>query len=241
MRAAAGDSFLWQERALTVADGQTLIADFQLRRKEFPKGTITGKITDSKTGNPVGATVACYDQEKQLVGTPVISDLMTGVFAVSLPPAIYLVQARADGYNVETAPVPVNDKQTFIQNFTLRPIPKAGDKVVLRGIKFKTNRADVMPESFPILDEAAKFLKDNPTIRVEVGGHTDSRGGNAKNQRLSEGRANAVRTYLIQAQGIAPERLTAVGYGPTFPIASNKTTKGRAENRRIEFKVLSQQ
>ena len=241
IRATAGDSFLWQEKAVIITVGQTMIVDFGLRRKEFPKGNITGKIIDSKTGNAMGATISVFGQDKVMVGTPVISDLMTGIFSINLPPNIYMVQVQADGYNTETAPVPVNDKQTFIQNFSLRAIPKKGEKVVLSGIKFKTNRADIIPSSYAILDEAAKLLKDNPTIKVEIGGHTDSRGSDAKNQRLSEARAVAVRNYLINMQGISGDRLTAKGYGESLPIASNKTVKGRAENRRIEFVVMSQQ
>ena len=241
IRAVAGDSFLWQEKAVTITAGQTMIVDFGLRRKEFPKGNITGKIIDSKTGNAMGATISIFGPDKVMVGTPVVSDLLTGIYSINLPPNIYMVQVQADGYNTETAPVPVNDKQTFIQNFSLRAIPKKGEKVVLNGIKFKTNRADIIPSSYSILDEAAKMLKDNPTIKVEIGGHTDSRGSDAKNQRLSEARAVSVRNYLINNQGIAGDRLTAKGYGESLPLASNKTVKGRAENRRIEFVVMSQQ
>lgn len=241
LRAAAGDSFLWQEKAASLADGQTLILDFALRRKEFPKGIVTGKVVDAKTGNPVGATLTFYGPDRNLVGAPVTSDILTGIYTISLPPNIYTAVATAEGYNTETAPVPVNDKQTFIQNFSLRLIPKKGEKVVLQGIKFRTARADIMPSSYPILDEAAKFLKDNPTIKVEIGGHTDSRGSAARNQALSEARANAVRNYLISAHGINPDRLTVRGYGEDMPIESNRTAAGRAANRRIEFIVISQQ
>jgi len=240
VRAAAGDSFLWQEKAATLADGQTLIMDFAIRRKEFPKGIVTGKVTDSKTSNPVGVTLAFYGPDRQLVDKPVTSDVLTGIYTISLPPSIYSVQATAEGYNTETAPVPVNDKQTFIQNFVMRAIPKKGEKVVLKGIKFRSGRADIMVSSYPILDEAAKLLKDNPTIKVEIGGHTDSRGSARRNQTLSEARANSVRNYLITNQGINPDRLTARGYGKDVPIESNRTAAGRAANRRIEFTVMSQ-
>jgi outer membrane protein OmpA-like peptidoglycan-associated protein len=241
IRAAAGDSFLWQEKAVTITDGQTMVVDFGMRRKEFPRGNITGKITDSKTGNAIGATISIFGPDKAMVGTPTVSDLLTGIYSINLAPNIYMVQVQAEGYNIETAPVPVNDKQTFIQNFSLRAIPKKGEKVVLNGIKFKTNRADIIASSYGILDEAAKMLKDNPTIKVEIGGHTDSRGSDAKNQRLSEARAVSVRNYLINIQGITGDRLSAKGYGEALPISSNKTAKGRAENRRIEFVVMSQQ
>lgn len=240
MRVSAGDSFLWQERPAIVADGQTVMLDFPIKRKEFPKGTITGKVVDKKTGNPMGATLYFYGPDRKAMDNPATSDLLTGIYSIQLPPNIYNIQAHAEGYNIETAPAPVNDKQTFIQNFEMRAIPKKGEKVVLAGIKFRTGKADIMSRSYPILDEAAKMLKENPTIKVEIGGHTDSRGSAAKNQRLSEARAASVRNYLITTHGITGDRLTVVGYGEDMPVESNKTTKGRAANRRIEFVVMSQ-
>jgi OOP family OmpA-OmpF porin len=80
-------------------------------------------------------------------------------------------------------------------------------------------------------------MKANPDVKVEIQGHTDSRGSLALNERLSQQRAEAVRDYLI-GQGIAAERLTARGYGPHNPIASNETADGRAQNRRVELKPL---
>jgi OOP family OmpA-OmpF porin len=92
----------------------------------------------------------------------------------------------------------------------------------------------IRPQSFPILDTVAQVLRDFPDIAIEVQGHTDSRGNDAFNLRLSQQRADAVRQYLIN-QGIASSRLTARGYGETMPIESNATTEGRAMNRRVEF------
>ena len=241
MRVSAGDSFLWQERPAIVADRQTVMLDFPIKRKEFPKGTITGKVVDKKTGNPMGATLYFYGPDRKAMDNPATSDLLTGIYSISLPPNIYNIQAHSEGYNIETAPAPVNDKQTFIQNFEMRMIPKKGEKVVLAGIRFRTGKADIMSRSYPILDEAAKMLKENPTIKVEIGGHTDSRGSAAKNQRLSEARAASVRNYLINTQGITGDRLTVVGYGEDMPMETNRTTRGRAANRRIEFVVMSQQ
>lgn len=106
--------------------------------------------------------------------------------------------------------------------------------VIHQQIFFETNRAVIRSISFPILDTVAQVLRDFPDITIEIQGHTDSRGSDAHNMRLSQARAEAVRTYLI-AQGIAPERLTARGYGETVPIESNATAEGRAVNRRVEF------
>ena len=101
-------------------------------------------------------------------------------------------------------------------------------------IHFEFNRAVIRPVSFPILNTVAQVMRDYPDINVEVQGHTDSRGADEYNMRLSDERANAVREYLIQ-QGIPAARMTARGYGETRPIESNRTSAGRAANRRVEF------
>jgi outer membrane protein OmpA-like peptidoglycan-associated protein len=106
--------------------------------------------------------------------------------------------------------------------------------VIHQQIFFEFNRAVIQPQSFQILDTVAQVLRDFPDISIEVQGHTDSRGNDAFNLRLSQQRADAVRQYLIN-QGIASQRLTSLGYGETAPIESNATNDGRAMNRRVEF------
>lgn len=111
---------------------------------------------------------------------------------------------------------------------------KVGESVCLRGVNFETNSDILTPTSHAILDEAVQMLKDRPEIEVEIQGHTDSRGSDAYNQRLSERRADSVRRYLV-SKGIEACRLRAVGYGEKRPIASNETAEGMAENRRVEL------
>lgn len=106
--------------------------------------------------------------------------------------------------------------------------------IIHQQIFFETNRAVIRPESFAILDTVARVLRDFPDINIEVQGHTDSRGSDRSNMRLSDARAASVREYLVRA-GIAPERLSSHGYGETVPIESNATPEGRAANRRVEF------
>jgi outer membrane protein OmpA-like peptidoglycan-associated protein len=105
-------------------------------------------------------------------------------------------------------------------------------------VHFATSKFRVLPDSFKLLDQVAQVLNDFPKMRVSIEGHTDNVGGEAANMKLSQKRAEAVRDYLV-SKGIAPARLEAVGYGPTKPIASNKTTRGKAENRRTEFKIVA--
>lgn len=106
--------------------------------------------------------------------------------------------------------------------------------VVLEGVNFETGRAILTTESQSILDRVAESLVDSPEVNVEVQGHTDNTGSLALNTRLSAARAAAVRSYLI-GKGVAAGRLTARGYGPSQPTASNTTVDGRAKNRRVEL------
>jgi outer membrane protein OmpA-like peptidoglycan-associated protein len=106
-----------------------------------------------------------------------------------------------------------------------------------RKIEFATNKATVLPASYPLLDEIAKTAKDCPGV-IEVQGHTDSIGQAAANLKLSQARARAVAGAL-QERGFDTQRLKAVGFGLTKPIADNKTAQGRAQNRRIEFRVVA--
>lgn len=111
---------------------------------------------------------------------------------------------------------------------------EVGKSIVLKGVVFKTGSADILPESERILTEALQTLVDNPEIIVEIQGHTDNVGKRAKNVTLSFQRAESVRTWLIE-HGVAAKRLTAKGFGPDRPIASNDTDDGKQQNRRIEF------
>lgn len=106
-------------------------------------------------------------------------------------------------------------------------------------IFFATDKTVILPKSFPLLNEVAQALKDHGTIAVRIEGHTDSRGNDAYNLRLSQGRASSVRTYLV-GRGVPPERMEAIGYGETKPIAANQTRAGRAQNRRVEFFITKQ-
>jgi OmpA-OmpF porin, OOP family len=106
--------------------------------------------------------------------------------------------------------------------------------VVLEGVNFETGKATLTPESQAILDGVAESLVANEEIKVQVSGHTDNTGTRALNQRLSKARAETVRKYLAD-HGVAADRLTAKGFGPDKPVASNKTAAGRAQNRRVEL------
>jgi outer membrane protein OmpA-like peptidoglycan-associated protein len=113
--------------------------------------------------------------------------------------------------------------------------------VIREQVQFAYNSAQILKASDFILEAVAKILKENPEIaKVEVQGHTDSKGGDAYNKKLSDRRAASVVTWLV-TNGIDKAKLTSAGYGKDRPIDSNDTDEGRANNRRVEFHILEQQ
>jgi outer membrane protein OmpA-like peptidoglycan-associated protein len=112
--------------------------------------------------------------------------------------------------------------------------------LVLRNISYEKNSYIIGPDSYTELEQLAQLLKDNTTIKIEITGHTDNEGTKADNLTLSQKRAKAVVSYLID-KGIAAERLTFKGFGDTKPIATNDTEQGKSLNRRTEINVVSLQ
>jgi outer membrane protein OmpA-like peptidoglycan-associated protein len=123
------------------------------------------------------------------------------------------------------------------KKYTLVEVKK--DRIVIKQqVHFQTAKWAILPDSYALLDQVVQVLRDYPKMRLSVEGHTDSVGGEVSNMKLSQARAESVRTYLV-GKGIQADRLEAVGYGTTKPIASNKTDKGRSQNRRTEFRIIS--
>ncbi len=159
-----------------------------------------------------------------------------------------------DGFEDDDGcPDPDNDNDTFLDKDDKCPLefgvapdgcPKKYVNVVVTQTKieikqtifFEFNKATIKSVSFPLLNEVAQAMKDNPTIKVEVQGHTDSVGNDKFNMKLSQKRAESVRTYLIK-QGVSSDRMVPKGYGETVPIADNRTKDGRSQNRRVEFVI----
>jgi OOP family OmpA-OmpF porin len=111
-------------------------------------------------------------------------------------------------------------------------------RIVLRGVYFDFDRSDIRPDSYPVLDEAARILAETPDIDlVVIEGHTDALGTEEYNQALSIRRAESVFRYLVN-QGAPPERMRMEGHGESRPVADNETEEGRAQNRRVELRVV---
>ncbi|NJK32791.1 MAG: OmpA family protein [Deltaproteobacteria bacterium] len=108
----------------------------------------------------------------------------------------------------------------------------------IEGITFETGKATIRRESLPTLDAAVQTLLEYPDVRIEIAGHTDSKGKREDNLELSKARADSVASYLV-GMGVEESRITTVGFGPDVPVDSNETKAGRAKNRRIEFRIVA--
>jgi outer membrane protein OmpA-like peptidoglycan-associated protein len=148
---------------------------------------------------------------------------------------------NTDPLNVDTDGGSVNDGDEVARgtdpldpNDDIEKI-EIGKVIILEGINFEYNSADITPDSEETLMKALKTFQDNPEIEVEISGHTDSDGSNSYNMGLSQRRADSVKDWLV-GKGIIEERIEAVGYGEENPIAPNDTPENKFKNRRIEFK-----
>ncbi|AKT41952.1 cell envelope biogenesis protein OmpA [Chondromyces crocatus] len=122
----------------------------------------------------------------------------------------------------------------------IRRISGSSEIQILKQVQFATGSAVILPGSYPILDEVVRLLKVNPEIQhLAIEGHTDNRGSDELNEKLSNDRSHSVMKYLIDRGGIDAGRLSAKGFGPKVPIADNNTADGRQKNRRVEFHIRS--
>lgn len=198
---------------------------------------LAGTVYDSKTNEPITAKVVAtlkhdrkvnftmaahggkYEQEIKALGT-------------------YRFAASAEGYLNATDSVEVLDEETtpILKDLYLQPI-EVGLTVRLKNIYFDFDKTTLKKESFVELNKVVEFLKSNPSVEIEISGHTDSKGSDDYNLNLSQGRSQSVVDYIV-SQGIDAYRLTAHGYGEGKPIDTNDTDEGRANNRRVEFTVM---
>jgi OmpA-OmpF porin, OOP family len=218
-------------------------------KKDRPLRQISGIVTDCETNQPLtGATVNIVDISTNGTVTSITTSA-DGSYSFTLEDFRPLKAFAANaGYHPNSLEFngPSDEESIVLSNpaICLRKIPEVGQTEVMENIYYEFDKAVLLDESFSSLDKLADMLNANPTVRIEIGGHTDSKGNDDYNQKLSEARAKSVVDYLI-GKGIDASRLTAVGYGEKFPVAPNTNDdgsdnpEGRQKNRRTEFKVLS--
>lgn len=217
---------------------------------ELPENIRPEKITyvkgltfNAKTKAPIDASFELIDLETQQSVTKAFSN-SAGEFLVTLTSNHnYLVNVSKNGYLFYSDNFSLKDKvadysKPFQLQIPLQPID-TGFTIELKNVFFDVNKWDLKPESKAELEKISSFLKTNPTLKIEFGGHTDNTGDKVANKILSENRAKAVYDYIITKGGIAATRLSYKGYGDTKPKVPNDTPENKAKNRRTELKILS--
>jgi len=208
-------------------------------------GALPGRIADGSTmtGLPTARTFVGFVFEPHLVGRS-SGEVEEAPVRRPPPPAPPVADADAEAPEREIdTDTPIPDEPKPVRVVRTKGAFKTFEKVY-----FRTASAEILPRSFPLLDDVAKLLVDNPDVkRLEIAGHADERGDDAYNLRLTEARAQSVRRYLVE-RGIAPQRLVARGYGETQPAQDPRTLGDCVEhgaycwekNRRVEFRILDE-
>lgn len=223
---------------------------YQITLEEEVKTYVTilkGIVRDKETEKPLGAELQIVDNESRKLIGKYRSNQKTGKYLVTLPSGKnYGISVRKPKYLFYSENVIIPDKneyQEINKDIDLSHI-HIGAKIILRNIFFDFAKATLRSESETELKKAYEIMIDNPNIQVEIGGHTDNKGNDEFNQRLSNDRAKAVVDYLIDL-GIDEFRLRSKGYGEKKPIAPNTNEdgsdnpEGRALNRRTEFTIIA--
>ncbi len=231
--------------ALSTVGGNTVV-NVICELEALPKvGTVVGGVSDGETGQPViGARITVTDPLNRSLD---LSADSAGGFSVgNVKPGTVKLTVEAAGYFTSALEVVVEPRKEVTARIVLNKRPTvpnvvvAGREVKLKKeVHFQHDSSDILPDSFGLLEELAELFKNKPDIRLaEVQGHTDNTGSAVYNQRLSQGRAQAVVDTLVRL-GVASDRLVAKGYGADKPLVPNSTDANRAKNRRVQ--VIIQQ
>ena len=197
-------------------------------------------IADAKSGNMLNHEIVIFRSKLNNREYQGLSDSL-GRFSLRLPAGdkyeIFILGFN-DSTSSKVVDIPALKGNQFYKNgFKVDIQFEAPKSFVLDNCTFESGKATLNSEAFALLDELVEYLNRKDDERIEVGGHTDNVGKAEANLILSTNRANTVRAYLL-TKGIAPERVTAKGYGLTVPIADNDDEEGRQMNRRTEVKIL---
>ncbi len=202
---------------------------------------IKGKVFDIKTKDPLGASVEVIDLETQKTVVRAFSNTKGEFLTVLTAGKNYLVNVDKEKYlfysdNFSLKNVKADFNKPFLLEIPLQPID-TGIFIELKNVFFDVDKFDLKPESKAECQKLVNFLKANPKLRVEIGGHTDSDGNKKANQLLSQNRAKAVFDFCVNG-GIIPLRLAFKGYGDTKPKVPNTSPENKAKNRRTEIKII---
>ena len=212
------------------------------REKPNPVVLVSGNVYNKKTNQPLSASLVYETLPDGVEAGNAISGATDGSFKIVLPyDKNYSIRATADKFfaiseNLNLDSLVKAGYKEIHKDLYLVPI-EIGSVVRLNNVFFDFDKWDLRPESFVELDRVVKLLNENPAIEIEMSAHTDNRGSDDYNFKLSDNRAKSVMDYII-SKGIAASRITSKGYGETKPVVPNDSDENRQLNRRVEFKIL---
>lgn len=208
-----------------------------VNRKSFT--VFKGKTIDFITKKPVEAEIEITDNASGKIIQTFTTNSATGKFIITLASGKnYGIAVKADNYlfHSENFDIPKGAADNLVNKVIELKNIKKGSIIALRNIFFDTGKSTLRPESNSELARLVKLMKDVPSLKIEIGGHTDNTGSASLNEKLSADRAAAVVNYLT-GKGISSSRMTSKGYGSNKPVATNSTSDGRQQNRRTECKI----
>ena len=206
--------------------------------KPTPSVVITGKVLNKFSNRPLRARIVYEDLTVNKQLGIIDSDPKTGEYKIIVPVGHnYGYLAQSEGFisvNQSLNATNLEEAQEITQNLYLIPLKK-GSQIALNNIFFEYNKADLTKESHAELGRLVQIMKENPKLKIAIGGHTDSKGSDDYNMKLSESRANAVREYLL-TKGVAADRMAIKMLGKSDPLTANEeNADGAALNRRVDI------
>jgi OmpA-OmpF porin, OOP family len=235
----------------------------EIADQELEEFKLFGKVIDAASNKPISAKILCYDSKtQQLIDSVQTSKSGSYEFLIASSKVLYKISSN--GYNSLEESFDVGaflkkgsfQKDLFLEPFTqpkveqeVKPTEEIKEEKIgvpvnperstfkLDKVYFDLGESNVLPESFEQLDNLATYLKENPSLKIQIEGHTDNQGDPKANKKLSLERAYNVREYLV-GKGIAGNRIKFVGLGDTQPVATNDNEENRKLNRRVEYKII---
>jgi outer membrane protein OmpA-like peptidoglycan-associated protein len=222
-----------------------------------------GKVIDAVNNKPISSKILCYDAKTQQIIDSVQTS-KSGYYEFLIASSEVLYKISSNGYNSLEESFDVGaflkkgsfQKDLFLEPFAqlkveqeVKPTEEIKEEKIgvplnpekstfkLDKVYFDLGESNVLPESFEQLDNLATYLKENPSLKIQIEGHTDNQGDSKANKKLSLERAYNVREYLV-SKGIAGIRIKFVGLGDTQPVATNDSEENRKLNRRVEYKII---
>ncbi|MDP1817454.1 MAG: OmpA family protein [Leadbetterella sp.] len=235
----------------------------EIADQELEEFKLFGKVIDAASNKPISAKILCYDSKTQQIIDSVQTS-KSGSYEFLIASSEVLCKISSNGYNSLEESFDVGaflkkgsfQKDLFLEPFAqlkfeqeVKPTEEIKEEKIgvpvnperstfkLDKVYFDLGESNVLPESFEQLDNLATYLKENPSLKIQIEGHTDNQGDSKANKKLSLERAYNVREYLV-SKGIAGNRIKFVGLGDTQPVATNDNEENRKLNRRVEYKII---